>query len=85
MLLRLASDVPLLEDTLMWILLMGLSKDLPLNSPDTLELADYLVKRAASLGREGIDVLRVGRLEIIDMIFNLCAYHHPENISLPAG
>ncbi|XP_014664125.1 PREDICTED: integrator complex subunit 1-like [Priapulus caudatus] len=83
--LRLASDVPLLEDTLMWILLMGLSKVLPLSCLDAMELADHLVKRAAALGGENLDVLRVGRLEIIDMTFNLCAYHHPENISLPAG
>lgn len=25
------------------------------------------------------------KLEIMELVFNLCAYHHPENIDLPTG
>uniref|UniRef100_A0A671RFA7 Integrator complex subunit 1-like n=1 Tax=Sinocyclocheilus anshuiensis TaxID=1608454 RepID=A0A671RFA7_9TELE len=79
--LRLCSEVPLLEDTLMRILVIGLSRDLPLGPADAMELADHLVKRAA--GVQG--VLVKDRIQLIDAVLNLCTYHHPENIQLPAG
>lgn len=46
---RIATEVPLLQGTVITILMMGLSKEHSLNSPDALELVDQLVKRAASL------------------------------------
>ncbi|GIY65230.1 integrator complex subunit 1 [Caerostris extrusa] len=83
--LRIASDVPLLEDTLMRILIIGISRDHLLTAPDALELADQLVKRAAVTFIENFPVLEFENTELCDIIFNLCAYHHPENISLPQG
>lgn len=52
--LRLCSEVPLLEDTLMRILVIGLSRDLPLGPADAMELADHLVKRAAGVQSDGV-------------------------------
>ncbi|MEQ2221850.1 Integrator complex subunit 1 [Ilyodon furcidens] len=83
--LRLCSEVPLLEDTLMRILVIGLSRDLPLGPADAMELADHLVKRAAAVQSDDLEVLRVERIQLIDAVLNLCTYHHPENIQLPAG
>ncbi|XP_016896225.1 integrator complex subunit 1 isoform X3 [Cynoglossus semilaevis] len=84
--LRLCSEVPLLEDTLMRILVIGLSRDLPLGPADAMELADHLVKRAAGVQSDGnLEVLRVERIQLIDAVLNLCTYHHPENIQLPPG
>ncbi len=51
--LRMCSEVPLLEDTLMRILVIGLSRDLPLGPADAMELADHLVKRAAGVQSDG--------------------------------
>lgn len=51
--LRLCSEVPLLEDTLMRILVIGLSRELPLGPADAMELADHLVKRAAAVQADG--------------------------------
>lgn len=51
--LRLCSEVPILEDTLMRILVIGLSRELPLGPADALELADHLVKRAAAVQADG--------------------------------
>ncbi|KAJ4450136.1 hypothetical protein ANN_01543, partial [Periplaneta americana] len=82
---RLASDVPVLQNTLIRIFVIGLSKEHPLAPPDTLELADQLLKRAASQSSEGVPMLQADKLDIIDLIFNLSAYHHPDNINLPAG
>lgn len=45
--------MPLLEDTLMRILVIGLSRDLPLGPADAMELADHLVKRAAGVQSDG--------------------------------
>nr|XP_015804103.2 integrator complex subunit 1 isoform X1 [Nothobranchius furzeri]XP_054596128.1 integrator complex subunit 1 isoform X1 [Nothobranchius furzeri] len=83
--LRLCSEVPLLEDTLMRILVIGLSRDLPLGPADAMELADHLVKRAAAVQSDDLEVLKVERIQLIDAVLNLCIYHHPENIQLPAG
>lgn len=86
LMLRLASDVPALEDTLIRILIIGMSKEHPLNPSDALELVDQLIRRAAAIYKEDLHpVLVVERTELIEIIFHLCAYHHPENITLPAG
>lgn len=84
LLLRLASETPLLQATLIRILLVGISKEHPMNAPDTIELADQLIKRAAGIPVEGFPCLQADKLEIIDFIFNLTAYHYPDNINLPA-
>lgn len=83
--LRLCSEVPILEDTLMRILVIGLSRELPLGPADAMELADHLVKRAAAVQADDLDVLKVERIQLIDAVLNLCTYHHPENIQLPPG
>jgi hypothetical protein len=53
--------------------------------PDTLELTDQLLKRAAAQSSESVPMLQADKLDIIDLVFNLSAYHHPDNINLPAG
>ncbi|XP_054283630.1 integrator complex subunit 1-like [Macrosteles quadrilineatus] len=84
--MRLASEVPLQQHILLRVLMMGLSKEHPLSPPDTLELADQLVRRAANIPTsDNVNMLTVDKLEIFDLVFNLCAYHHPENIDLPVG
>ncbi|XP_015974610.2 integrator complex subunit 1 isoform X3 [Rousettus aegyptiacus] len=83
--LRLCSEVPILEDTLMRILVIGLSRELPLGPADAMELADHLVKRAAAVQADDVEVLRVERVQLLDAVLNLCTYHHPENIQLPPG
>ncbi|XP_048256851.1 integrator complex subunit 1-like [Haliotis rufescens] len=86
MMLRLAAEVPVMEDSLMRVLLIGLSRELPLSAADAVELADQLIRRAAPLYLgAGMQVLQVERLELIDALLNLCAYRHPENIGLPKG
>ena len=38
-----------MEDTLMRVLLIGLSRELPLSAVDAVELGDQLIRRAAAL------------------------------------
>ncbi|UYV71556.1 INTS1 [Cordylochernes scorpioides] len=49
LMLRLASEVPVLEDTLVRILVMGYSRDHPISAPDALDLTDQLIRRAAAI------------------------------------
>ncbi len=53
MLLRLVSEVPVQEDTLLRVLIIGLVRELGVNPPDALDLADQLVRRAAMLHSAG--------------------------------
>ena len=53
--LRLVTECPVLEDTLMRVLVIGLSRELPLNASEAVEFADVLVRRAANLSVEGVE------------------------------
>ncbi|XP_045031439.1 integrator complex subunit 1 [Daphnia magna] len=83
--IRLASEIPVMEETLLQILLIGLSKDHPLTAPDTLELADQLLRRCAAVHNQGFLMLEANNQDIFDMVLRLTAYHYPENIALPPG
>ncbi|VVC44914.1 Hypothetical protein CINCED_3A009720 [Cinara cedri] len=83
---RTATEVPLLQGTVMTILKIGLSKEHPLNSPDALELVDQLVKRAASLQvYQNFNTIKADKCELFEILLNSCAYHHPDKIELPLG
>lgn len=83
--LRLASEVPLMEVSLLRLLLIGLSKEHPVGQTDIIEILDSLMRRAANLVSDSLPALAVENLEIADLFFNLCSYNPPENIVLPAG
>lgn len=78
--LRLASEVPLLQATLLRILLIGISKENPINPNDVIEIAEQLIRRVSNIAP-----LEMDKIEIIDFFFNLCSYNYPENIALPVG
>ncbi|KAI5704862.1 hypothetical protein M8J75_009507 [Diaphorina citri] len=84
--LQLVTEVPLLQSTLCRILMIGLSKEHPLSGIDSIELVDQLVRRCAILTpNDANPMLHADNLKVIDLLFNLSTYHHPENIDLPPG
>ncbi|KAF5307904.1 hypothetical protein FQR65_LT06471 [Abscondita terminalis] len=83
--LRMASEVPILQATLLRILLIGLSKEHPIGQSDVIEILDQFVKRAANLAPDCMPPLVMDKIEIVDLFFNLCSYNYPENIILPPG
>ncbi|XP_048516871.1 integrator complex subunit 1 isoform X3 [Dendroctonus ponderosae] len=83
--LRLASEVPLLQATLLRILLIGISKEHPITPNEVTDVVDQLIKRAANLSPDCGPPLQIDKLEIMDFFFNLCSYNYPENITLPHG
>ncbi|KAF4517621.1 hypothetical protein B566_EDAN002852 [Ephemera danica] len=82
---RLASEAPVLQNTLVRLTLMGMSKEHPISCPDLLDLMDRIVKRAAMIQNEGAGTLIVEKTDLFELIFGLCTYRHPENITLPQG
>ncbi|XP_050499679.1 integrator complex subunit 1 [Diabrotica virgifera virgifera] len=83
--LRLTSEVPLLQTTLLRILLIGISKEHPITAQEAIDVCDQLIKRAANLPQDCAPSLVVDKIEIIDFFFNLCSYNYPENFALPPG
>lgn len=83
--IRLSSEIPVMEETLAQVLLMGLSKDHPLPAPDALDLADQLLRRCAAVHNQGFLMLEADNRDLFDLVLRLTAYHYPENIALPQG
>lgn len=83
LLLRLVSEVPLHQDSLLCIILIGITKEIAFAVPDTMEVIDQVVRRAGSLKSPDYPPLEVNNLQIIDFLFNMAEYHHPGNIQLP--
>lgn len=82
---RLSSEVPLLQATLIRILLIGISKEHPIGQNEIIEITEQLIMRAANLAQDCMPPLVMDKVEIIDFFLNLCSYNYPENIGLPAG
>ncbi|XP_013170475.1 PREDICTED: integrator complex subunit 1 [Papilio xuthus] len=81
---RLCCEAPLPQNTLLRLIFIGLSKDIPVSPAEVFELVEQLVRRACALPADDLP-LQVDKLEIVDYIFQLCQFHPPDNITLPAG
>lgn len=81
-LLRLVTEIPINQDTILYIALIGMSKEIPINEHITMEIIESVIRRAAALKIP--DALHTDKLDIIDLLLTMAAYHHPENIALPA-
>lgn len=75
----------MLQDSIWRIILIGVSKDISFSIHDTVDIIDQMVRRACLLKFSDYPPLEVTKLEIIDFLFSMAEYHHPENIQLPAG
>lgn len=78
------TEVPVLEDTIIRVLVMGLSRG-DLHHADCMDIVDNLVRRAAPLHLKGFPVLHMENLEVFNLIFNLSKYRYPENTQMPKG
>ncbi|CAH2244874.1 jg23083 [Pararge aegeria aegeria] len=81
---RLCCETPLPQNTLLRLIFIGLSKEIPVSPTEVFELIEQLVRRACALPPEE-QPMPVDKLEIADYIFQLCQFHPPDNITLPAG
>ncbi|XP_021703270.1 integrator complex subunit 1 [Aedes aegypti] len=83
--LRIVSEIPLQQNSMLRIILIGITKEIPFTIPDTMEIIEQLVRRAGSLRHVDYPPLDVANLEIIDLLFKMSEYHHPDNIVLPSN
>uniref|UniRef100_A0A182Y025 Uncharacterized protein n=1 Tax=Anopheles stephensi TaxID=30069 RepID=A0A182Y025_ANOST len=82
-LLRMVSEIPLQESLMLCILLIGIEKEIPFSIQDTMEITEQLVRRAGSLRHMDYPPLEITDLKIIELLFKMSEYHHPDNIVLP--
>lgn len=82
-LLRLISETPVNEESLLRIILMGISKDRPFDIVSSIEVIEQTIKRASALKCIDCPAVFVQKFDIIDFLFSMAEYHHPENIRLP--
>ncbi|CRK92499.1 CLUMA_CG006039, isoform A [Clunio marinus] len=85
LLMNLISEVPLLQDSILTIIFIGVNKDISFSIHDTVEIIDQMVRRACLLKYTDYPPLEITKLDIIDFLFSMAEYHHPENIQLPSG
>lgn len=87
LIIRLSSEVPLLEDTLIRLLQMGLSPSFPIYPMEVIELTDSLIRRAASIfeteSSRSYPVLQMRNEELFTLLLRSATYRMPENITLP--
>lgn len=83
-LLRLVAESPIHEETLIRIILIGITKDIPFNIPETFDIIILLLKRPSSLRNSNCPLVQANKYDIIDFLFSMSEYHHPENIKIPA-
>ncbi|XP_033109193.1 integrator complex subunit 1-like isoform X2 [Anneissia japonica] len=78
--------IPVEEDTLIRLLLMGLNQ-LPVPAQEAFDIIDFIVKRAVAGVIKTFDYncIHVEKKQLIDFVLDLSAYHHPDNIALPQG
>lgn len=83
LLLRLVSEIPLHQDTILYLSLIGITKEIPVKIPDAMEIIEQVIRRSAGLRISDYPALHADNLEIIELLFTMAEYHHPENIVLP--
>ncbi|XP_055374259.1 integrator complex subunit 1 [Condylostylus longicornis] len=84
-LLRLVSETPVHEDSLLRIILIGITKEIPFSIQDTYDVIEQTIKRASALKCIDYPAVEANKVDIIDFLFSMAEYHHPENIHLPVG
>lgn len=83
LLLRLVSEVPLHQDTIVYMSLIGARREIPVKTQDAMEIIEQVIRRSAGLRIVDYPSLLADKVEIIDYLFTMAEYHHPENIKLP--
>ena len=86
-LFKAVTDIPVIQDTLVHLFAIGMSKVHPINGRDTIDLAEYLIKRASTLYQlvgDDFAVLKADKVsQIMELLFQLAAYSYPDSIALP--
>lgn len=85
LLMRMVAEIPVQQDSILYIILIGLKKEIPFKVTETMDVLEQIIRRAAGLRITEYPPLFADNLDIIDFLFTMAEYHHPENIALPVG
>lgn len=85
LLMRLVADIPIQQESILYLILIGIKKEIPFKVPETMEVLEQVIRRAAGLRITEYPPLFADNLDIADFLFTMAEYHHPENIVLPVG
>ncbi|EDW53911.1 GM18293 [Drosophila sechellia] len=78
--LRIISETPIHEETLLRIILIGITKDIPFSIANTFDVLLLVIKRVSGMKATNIPAVQANKFDIIDFLFSMSEYHHPENI-----
>ncbi|XP_017839177.1 integrator complex subunit 1 [Drosophila busckii] len=81
--LRIISETPIHEETLLRIILIGITKDIPFSIANTFDILLLVIKRVSGMKATDYPAVQANKFDIIDFLFSMSEYHHPENIHLP--
>ncbi|KAH8413865.1 hypothetical protein KR222_010620 [Zaprionus bogoriensis] len=81
--LRIISETPIHEETLLRIILIGITKDIPFSIANTFDILLLVIKRVSGMKATDFPAVQANKFDIIDFLFSMSEYHHPENIRLP--
>ncbi|EDW09794.1 integrator complex subunit 1 [Drosophila mojavensis] len=81
--LRIISETPIHEETLLRIILIGITKDIPFSIANTFDILLLVIKRVSGMKATDFPAVQANKFDIIDFLFSMSEYHHPENIQLP--
>ncbi|XP_060659679.1 integrator complex subunit 1 [Drosophila nasuta] len=82
--LRIISETPIHEETLLRIILIGITKDIPFSIANTFDILLLVIKRVSGMKATDFPAVQANKFDIIDFLFSMSEYHHPENIRLPS-
>lgn len=82
--LRIISETPIHEETLLRIILIGITKDIPFTIANTFDILLLVIKRVSGMKSVECPAVQANKFDIIDFLFSMSEYHHPENIRLPS-
>ncbi|EDW74464.1 uncharacterized protein Dwil_GK21929 [Drosophila willistoni] len=82
--LRIISETPIHEETLLRIILIGITKDIPFSIANTFDVLLMVIKRVSGMKANNFPAVQANKFDIIDFLFSMSEYHHPENIRLPS-
>lgn len=85
LLMRLVAEIPIQQESILYLILIGIKKEIPIKATDTMDALEQVIRRAAGLRISEYPPLLADNLEIADFLFTMAEYHHPENIVLPVG
>ncbi|XP_065331836.1 integrator complex subunit 1 [Cloeon dipterum] len=82
---RLASDVPVLQKTLIVMCMIGMSNENPITIPNLIDVMERIVRRAALIANEHLNPLHVDKVELLPTLFKLCKYKHPQHYNFSSS